>query len=189
MKDIKRCDWVSNELLEKYHDNIWGKIEKSNIKLFEMLILECMQAGLSWNIVLKKKENLQKVFSKFNYMECAQYTDEYLNSLLNDSGIIRHRLKIFAVRQNAISFIKIIDEFGSFYNYIWGFVDYKQIVNNNKKYSDIKSKNFLSDIISKDMKKRGFKFVGSTTIYSYLQAIGVINDHLVDCICYSQCID
>lgn len=186
---IKRCSWAKTELDIDYHDNEWGMIEYSEQKLFELLILEGMQAGLSWNIILKKRENFRESFNNFDYKICANYTDDFLNSQLNNEGIIRHKLKIYAIRTNAIAFLKIQNEFGSFFNYIWSFVDNKKINNTNYSMSDIPAKNNLSDKISKDMKKRGFKFVGSTIVYSFLQAIGVINDHLIDCICYEKCLN
>lgn len=177
----QRCKWAKSELEIIYHDTEWCKIKKSDKQLFELLILEGMQAGLSWNIILNKRESFRKVFDNFDYLKCAEYTDEYLISLLENKDIIRHRLKIFSVRTNAIAFISVIKEFGSFYDYIWSFNNYEQINNTNNNISNINTKSLLSDKISKDMKKRGFKFVGSTIIYSYLQAIGLINDHMNYC--------
>lgn len=182
-----RCNWASNDLLIEYHDNEWGRIVHSEQKLFELLMLECMQAGLSWYIILKKRKNYLDTFDNFDYNVCSTYSDEFLEKQRENEGIIRNKLKIYAIRKNAIAFINIQKEFKTFYNYIWSFVDYKKINNENKTMSEIPGKTSLSDMISKDMKKRGFSFVGSTVIYSYLQAIGIINDHLIDCFCYDKC--
>lgn len=183
-----RCDWVKDDFDKNYHDNEWCKIEKSEQKLFELLILEGMQAGLSWNIILKRREKFLENFNNFDYNICSKYTNDELEEKLQNKDIIRHRLKIYSVRTNAIAFIEIQKEYGTFYNYIWSFVNFKQINNKHEKISDIPSKTELSDTISKDMKKRGFKFVGSTIIYSYLQAIGIINDHIITCFCYKNCL-
>ena len=182
-----RCPWVKGELDTKYHDTEWGRKTHDERKLFEYLILEGMQAGLSWSLILKKRENFRKAFDNFDYNICANYRDDYLNSLLGDEGIIRNKLKIYGVRKNALAFLKVREEFGTFDNYIWRFTDFKTLSSNLKSYKDAPSNTELSDKISKDMKKRGFTFVGSTIIYRYMQAIGMINDHQVDCFCYSDC--
>lgn len=182
-----RCPWVKEELDTKYHDTEWGRKTHDERELFEYLILEGMQAGLSWSLILKKRENFRKAFDNFDYNICANYSDDYLNSLLEDEGIIRNKLKIYGVRKNALAFLKVREEFGTFDNYIWQFTDFKTLSSNLKSYKDAPSNTELSDKISKDMKKRGFTFVGSTIIYSYMQAIGMINDHQVDCFCYSDC--
>lgn len=182
-----RCPWVKGELDIKYHDTEWGRKTHDERELFEYLILEGMQAGLSWSLILKKRENFRKAFDNFDYNICANYSDDYLNSLLEDEGIIRNKLKIYGVRKNALAFLKVREEFGTFDNYIWQFTDFKTLSSNLKSYKDAPSNTELSDKISKDMKKRGFTFVGSTIIYSYMQAIGMINDHQVDCFCYSDC--
>lgn len=182
-----RCPWVKGELDTKYHDTEWGRKTHDERALFEYLILEGMQAGLSWSLILKKRENFRKAFDNFDYNICANYRDDYLNSLLGDEGIIRNKLKIYGVRKNALAFLKVREEFGTFDNYIWRFTDFKTLSSNLKSYKDAPSNTELSDKISKDMKKRGFTFVGSTIIYSYMQAIGMINDHQVDCFCYSDC--
>ena len=182
-----RCPWVKGELDIKYHDTEWGRKTHDERELFEYLILEGMQAGLSWSLILKKRENFRKAFDNFDYNICANYSDDYLNSLLEDEGIIRNKLKIYGVRKNALAFLKVREEFGTFDNYIWQFTDFKTLSSNLKSYKDAPSNTGLSDKISKDMKKRGFTFVGSTIIYSYMQAIGMINDHQVDCFCYSDC--
>ncbi|MBF0713891.1 DNA-3-methyladenine glycosylase I [Gemella sp. GH3] len=187
MKKLNRCSWASNNLLIEYHDNEWGRIVTSEQKLFELLMLECMQAGLSWYIILKKRENYLKTFDNFDYNLCAKYSDEFLEKQRENEGIIRNKLKIYAIRKNALAFIEVQKEFETFYNYIWSFVEYKKINNENRNSSDLVGKSSLSDKISKDMKKRGFSFVGSTVIYSYLQAIGIINDHFIDCFCYEDC--
>ena len=186
MTKIRR-PWVKGELDTKYHDTEWGRKTHDERELFEYLILEGMQAGLSWSLILKKRENFRKAFDNFDYNICANYSDEYLNSLLEDEGIIRNKLKIYGVRKNALAFLKVREEFGTFDNYIWQFTDFKTLSSNLKSYKDAPSNTELSDKISKDMKKRGFTFVGSTIIYSYMQAIGMINDHQVDCFCYSDC--
>lgn len=182
-----RCSWAKSELDIQYHDIEWGRVSKDERELFEYLILEGMQAGLNWSLILRKRENFKRVFDNFDYNICANYTDEYLESLRSDESIIRNKLKIYGVRKNARAFIKVQEEFESFYNYIWSFVNFQKINNNLLNYTDAPSKTELSDKISKDMKKRGFTFVGSTIIYSYLQAIGVINDHQIDCFCYEEC--
>ncbi len=182
-----RCPWVKGELDTKYHDTEWGRKTHDERELFEYLILEGMQAGLSWSLILKKRENFRKAFDNFDYNICANYSDDYLNSLLEGEGIIRNKLKIYGVRKNALAFLKVREEFGTFGNYIWQFTDFKTLSSNLKSYKDAPSNTELSDKISKDMKKRGFTFVGSTIIYSYMQAIGMINDHQVDCFCYSDC--
>lgn len=182
-----RCPWAKGELDTKYHDTEWGRKTHDERELFEYLILEGMQAGLSWSLILKKRENFRKAFDNFDYNICVNYSDDYLNSLLEDEGIIRNKLKIYGVRKNALAFLKVREEFGTFDNYIWQFTDFKTLSSNLKSYKDAPSNTELSDKISKDMKKRGITFVGSTIIYSYMQAIGMINDHQVDCFCYSDC--
>ena len=185
---MKRCEWtpLNNELYLKYHDEEWGVPIHDDKKLFEMLILEGAQAGLSWSTVLKKRENYRKAFDKFDYKKIAKYTQKKEDSLLQDAGIIRNKLKIKSAIRNAKAFIEIQKEFGSFDEYIWGFVNRKQIKNKFKKLADIPAKTGLSDTISKDLKKRGMNFVGSTIIYAYLQAIGIVNDHQTNCFAYNK---
>ena len=178
-----RCSWANNELAIKYHDDEWCKPSKNDNYIFEMLVLEIFQAGLSWNIILKKRENFKKSFDNFDYKKIANYEENKIEELLQNEGIIRHRLKISATINNAKRFIKIQNEFGTFSDYIWNYVEGKQIINNWKEMSEVPAKTELSDKISKDLKKRGFKFVGSTIIYSFLQAIGIIDDHIEGCIC------
>ena len=182
-----RCPWAKTPLDIEYHDNEWGRETYDEQMLFEYLVLEGMQAGLSWSLILKKRENFKRAFDNFDYNVCANYTDEYLESLREDESIIRNKLKIYSVRKNALAFIKVQKEFGSFDKYIWGFTDYKKINNKLESYKDALSESDLSIKISKDMKKRGFNFVGSTIIYSYMQAIGMINDHEKSCFCYEDC--
>ena len=178
-----RCSWANNDLLIKYHDNEWCKISKDDNYIFEMLVLESFQAGLSWNTILKKRENFREAFDNFDYKKISNYGENKIEELLKNEGIIRHTLKINAVINNAKKFMEIQKEFGTFANYIWDFVEGKQIINNWKEMSEVPAKTLLSDKISKDLKKRGFKFVGSTIIYSFLQAIGIIDDHIEGCIC------
>ena len=182
-----RCPWAKSPLDIEYHDNEWGRETHDEQMLFEYLVLEGMQAGLSWSLILKKRENFKRAFDNFDYNICANYTDEYLESLREDESIIRNKLKIYSVRKNALAFIKVQKEFGSFDKYIWGFTDYEKINNKLGSYKDALSESDLSIKISKDMKKRGFNFVGSTIIYSYMQAIGMINDHEKSCFCYEDC--
>ena len=182
-----RCPWAKAPLDIEYHDNEWGRETHDEQMLFEYLVLEGMQAGLSWSLILKKRENFKRAFDNFDYNICANYTDEYLESLREDESIIRNKLKIYSVRKNALAFIKVQKEFGSFDKYIWGFTDYEKINNKLGSYKDALSESDLSIKISKDMKKRGFNFVGSTIIYSYMQAIGMINDHEKSCFCYEDC--
>ncbi len=173
-----RCSWcVGDPLYESYHDNEWGIPVYDDETLFEFLILETFQAGLSWITVLKKRENFRKAFDGFDYKKIANYNQKKIDLLLQDSGIIRNKLKIHATITNAKAFMKIQDEFGSFSKYIWGFVNGKPIKNKFKSVKDLPANTPLSDTISKDLKKRGFKFVGSTVIYAHMQATGMVNDH------------
>jgi DNA-3-methyladenine glycosylase I len=171
-------------MMLKYHDDEWGKPLHDDARLFEFLILEGMQAGLSWSTVLKKREAFRRAFANFDVKKVAAFTPENVEELMLDSGIIRNRLKIEACIHNARRFVDVVGEFGSFDNYIWGFVNHRPIVNHWKKLSDIPAKTELSDKISADLKKRGFKFVGSTIIYAHMQATGMVNDHLVHCFCH-----
>ena len=179
----KRCRWVNpqNELYVRYHDEEWGVPVHDDAVLFEMLILEGAQAGLSWETVLKKRENYRKAFKGFDPKKVACLTDEYQASLLANEGIVRNRLKIKAAVSNAKAFLEIQREFGSFDRYIWGFVNFVPVNENHKTIETIPTKNEISDGISKDLKKRGMSFVGSTIIYAYMQAIGMVNAHTTDC--------
>ena len=183
----QRCDWCKGDrLYEDYHDNEWGVPIYDDETLFEFLILETFQAGLSWITVLRKRENFRKAFDDFNYQLIAKYEQPKIDILLQDAGIIRNRLKINATITNAQAFMKIQDEFGSFSNYIWAFVNETPIRNNFKSLQQIPANTPLSDLISKDLKKRGFKFVGTTVVYAFMQAIGMVNDHITSCYRYNQ---
>lgn len=180
---MKRCEWVTDDpLYIKYHDEEWGKPVYDDNRLFEFLLLETFQAGLSWITILKKRENFRKAFDNFGYHKIAEYDDNKHQELLKNKGIIRNRLKVKSATTNAQAFIKIQHEFGSFRDYIWGFVGGQPIVNNFKSIKDVPASTPLSDEISKDLKKRGFKFVGSTIVYAYMQATGIVNDHIIGCV-------
>lgn len=181
-----RCGWAKNELAIHYHDTEWGVPVRDDKKLFEFLILEGAQAGLSWDTVLKKRENYRRAFDDFDAEKIAGYDEQKCAELLLDEGIIRNRLKIVSTVQNARGFLKINEEFGSFNSYIWNFVDGKPIINNWKDLSEIPAKTSVSDAMSKDLKKRGFNFVGSTIMYAFMQACGLVNDHLVSCFRYKE---
>ena len=181
MNNNNRCGWAKGEKDILYHDTEWGVPSHDDGYIFEMLILEGFQAGLSWNTILQKRENFRKAFDNFDYRKMAEYDEMKLNELLKNEGIIRNRLKINSTVTNARAFMKVQKEFGSFAKYIWNFTDNKRIINNWKELSEVPATSVLSDKISKDLKKRGFKFVGSTIIYSFLQAIGIIDDHLISC--------
>jgi DNA-3-methyladenine glycosylase I len=183
MKSEKtRCSWCGNdELYQKYHDEEWGIPVHDDKKLFEFLILETFQAGLSWITILRKRENFRNAFDHFDYKKVAQYPEEKIQELLQDAGIIRNQLKIRAAVSNAVAFMEVQKEFGSFSNYIWGFVNNQPIINHLKSISEIKATTLVSDEISKDLKKKGFKFVGSTVVYAHMQATGMVDDHVADC--------
>ena len=177
-----RCSWANGDpLYEEYHDTEWGKPLKDDDQLFEFLILEGFQAGLSWITILRKRENFRKAFSGFDARKIAKYTQKDIDRLLQDAGIIRNRQKILAAISNAQIYLEIQKEYGSFTDYFWGFTDGKPIVNKWKEMSQIPAKTQLAETISKDMKNRGFKFVGPTIIYAHMQATGMVNDHLVSC--------
>ena len=182
MQTKNRCAWCEkDDLYRKYHDEEWGKPIYEDQQLFEFLILETFQAGLSWYIVLKKRDNFRKAFADFDYQKVAQYDEEKIQELLLDAGIIRNKLKVRAAVANAIAFIEVQKEFGSFSNYIWKFTDGKPVDNNPKTLKEIPASTPLSDAISKDLKKRGFKFVGTTVVYAHMQATGMVNDHMEGC--------
>jgi len=181
-----RCFGTGNPIYEKYHDEEWG-VENHNEKdLFELLILEGAHAGLSWALILNKRENYRKAFDNFDYKKIAEYKENKIQELLNNEGIVRNKLKINSAIRNAKAFIAIQKEFKTFNNYIWAFTENKQIKNNWQTPQEIPVSTKLSDEISKDLKKRGMNFVGTTIIYSYLQAIGIINDHFNGCHCYKN---
>ncbi len=184
----KRCfgSTPGKEFYAQYHDKEWGVPVYDDRHLFEMLILEGAQAGLSWETILKKREEYRRVFHHFDPVKVAKMTDGELNSLLENQGIVRNRLKIYAVRQNASAFLKIQQECGSFSNYIWNFVDHKPIVTRRKSLKDTPTSTSISDALSKDLKKKGMTFVGSTIMYAFMQAVGLVDDHLADCPCSNQ---
>ena len=182
METKQRCAWCEkDDLYRNYHDNEWGKPVYDDETIFKFLILETFQAGLSWYTVLAKRENFRKAFDNFDLLKVANYSEDKMAELAEDAGIIRNKLKIKATVTNAQAFIKVQEEFGTFSKYIWGFVDGKPIDNHPKTLSEVKATTPISDALSKDMKKRGFKFVGSTVMYAHMQATGMVNDHVVDC--------
>ncbi len=182
MENKIRCGWCEkDDLYREYHDNEWGKPVYDDDTLFEFLVLETFQAGLSWYTILKKRENFRAAFDEFNYKKVAQYDEDKVQELMQNEGIIRNQLKIRGTISNAIAFMKVQDEFGSFSDYIWKFTDGKPIENNRKSLREVPATTPLSDAISKDLKKRGFKFVGSTVVYAHMQATGMVNDHVEEC--------
>ncbi|WP_292463629.1 DNA-3-methyladenine glycosylase I [Methanolobus sp.] len=184
-----RCEWAeTNELETEYHDNEWGVPEHEDQRLFEFLILEGAQAGLSWDTILKRRENYRNAFDGFDYNKIAGYGEAKIEELLQDSGIIRNRKKVLSAINNAKTFIEVRDEFGSFDNYLRGFLeDGKPIQNSWKALVEVPARTSLSEKISTDMKKRGFNFVGPTIIYAFMQAVGMVNDHVKDCFRYQEC--
>ena len=177
-----RCAWCGNdELYQKYHDEEWGRPVYDDETIFEFLVLESFQAGLSWITILRKRENFRKAFDNFDYKKIATYSDEKVEELMQDAGIIRNRLKILATITNAQKFIEIQKEFGSFSKYIWGFVGDKPIINHPKTLKEVPPTSEVSDQLAKELKKRGFKFLGSTVVYAHMQATGMVNDHVSDC--------
>ena len=183
---MNRCTWASNELNIPYHDTEWGVPVHDDRTFFEFLILEGAQAGLSWDTVLKKRDAYRVAFDNFDPAKVAKYTDAKCAKLMLNEGIIRNRLKIASAVRNAKAFLAVQKEFGSFDNYIWGFVGGKPMVNKLKGHGDVPAKTDISDAISKDLKKRGFNFVGSTIMYAFMQATGMVNDHLTSCFRYSK---
>jgi DNA-3-methyladenine glycosylase I len=184
---LERCDWVIDDpLYISYHDKEWGVPIFDDVKLFECLTLEGAQAGLSWLTILKKRENYREAFDDFNPLKIVQYDEKKINELLLNEGIVRNRLKIKAVVTNAHAYIQVKKEFGSFSKYIWTFVNGKPIQNHYETIKDVPATTPISDLLSKDLKRRGFKFVGSTICYAYMQATGMVNDHLITCHCYKQ---
>jgi DNA-3-methyladenine glycosylase I len=177
-----RCAWCEkDDLYRDYHDNEWGKPVYDDATIFEFLILETFQAGLSWYTVLMKRQNFKKAFDDFDVNKVANYSESKIEELCTDAGIIRNKLKIKAAVTNAQAFLKVKEEYGTFSNYIWGFVNGKPIDNNPKTLKDVPATTPISDALSKDLKKRGFKFVGSTVVYAHMQATGMVNDHITDC--------
>ena len=183
----KRCAWVTTDpLYTDYHDREWGNPIHDDRLLFEFLILEGAQAGLSWLTILKKRDNYRKALDNFDARKVARYDARKIRALLSDPGIVRNRLKIAAAVRNAQAFLVAQKEFGSFDKYIWQFIGGKPIKNHWKNLKEIPAKTAESDAMSKDLKKRGFKFVGPTICYAFMQAVGMVNDHTVDCFCYKK---
>jgi len=183
---MDRCPWAKTKLYVRYHDAEWGVPVHDDRLLFEFLILEGAQAGLSWETILNKRQNYRKAFDQFDPAKVAKYNRNKRKSLLLDAGIIRNRLKIEAAIQNAQMFLAVQDEFGTFDEYIWGFVGHAPKQNAWKSMKEVPAKTLESDVMSKDLKRRGFKFVGSTICYAFMQAVGMVNDHLVGCFRHSQ---
>jgi DNA-3-methyladenine glycosylase I len=183
---MKRCTWViaKEPLYIEYHDKEWGVPVYDDRTLFEMLCLEGAQAGLSWWTILQKREDYRKAFDHFDAEKIVHYTDEKLQSLMENNGIVRNKLKIQSVVTNAEAFLRIQKEYGSFSNYIWSFVDNKPMINHWETVKEVPATSEISDYMSKKLKKDGFKFVGSTICYSYMQAVGMVNDHTLDCFCH-----
>jgi DNA-3-methyladenine glycosylase I len=187
---MKRCAWAGERpMYVKYHDEQWGVPLHDDQALFEMLILEGAQAGLSWRTILEKRQNFRAAFDQFDPTVVAAYDESKIQELLNDPGIIRNQLKIRAAVANARAFLEVQDEFGSFDAYIWGFVDHKPIINHWKTPREVPAKTAEAEAMSKDLKKRGFKFVGPTICYAFMQAVGMVNDHTVDCFRHGQLMD
>lgn len=187
---MKRCPWCHGEAIYiQYHDEEWGLPVRDDRKQFEFLVLESAQAGLSWLTILKRRDGYTRLYDGFDVEKVAKYDEAKILEMLSDPGIIRNRKKIESSINNAKRFIEVKEEFGSFCSYLWGFINNKQVVNHYMDFSEIQPTTPLSDIISKDMKKRGFTFVGSTIIYAHLQATGLINDHLTSCFRHSECIE
>ncbi len=182
MEEKIRCGWCKNDALyQEYHDTEWGVAVKDDQKMFEFLILETFQAGLSWITILRKRQHFAAAFADFDCQKVAKFDENKIQELMLNAGIVRNQLKIRAAVSNAIAFIKIQETEGSFSKYLWQFVDNKPIINKPKTLQEVPATSEISDAISKDLKKRGFKFVGSTVMYAHLQATGLINDHLIDC--------
>jgi DNA-3-methyladenine glycosylase I len=183
----KRCGWAGDDpLMVEYHDKEWGKPEHDDQILFEFLILEGAQAGLSWSTILNRREGYRKAFDNFDFQKVAKYSDKDVENLVQDASIIRNKLKIKSAIKNAKAFIKVQEEYGSFDKYIWDFVDQKPLNNSLKSMSEIPASTDISKDISKALKKRGFSFVGPTIIYAFMQAIGMVNDHMTDCFRYKE---
>jgi len=187
---MDNCKWPGkNEIMQKYHDEEWCVPSYDDTYIFEMLSLEGAQAGLSWNTVLSKREEYKRAFNNFDILYCSKLSDEELEEIRQKYAVIKNKLKLKSVRNNALEILKIQDEFGSFSNYLWKYVDFKPIINNWKSESEVPAESELSQKISKDLKKRNFKFVGPIIIYSFMQAIGMIDDHIISCKHHSLNID
>ena len=183
---MERCKWATEELNITYHDKEWGRPQHDDQKLFEFLLLEGAQAGLSWITILKRRNGYKKAFSDFDALKVSKYSQKRISKLLEDESIIRNKLKITSAVNNAKQFLKVQEEFGSFDKYLWSFVDGKPIKNKFKKLSDLPASSNISEKLSKDLKKRGFSFVGPTICYALMQAIGMVNDHTTDCFLYDK---
>ncbi len=180
--EITRCAWCEkDDLYRNYHDQEWGKPIYDDETIFEFLILESFQAGLSWYTILSKRENFRAAFDQFDYQKIAEYSEDKVEELIQNAGIIRNRLKILATINNAQKFMEVQKEFGSFSKYIWGFVNHEPIINRPKTLKEVPATTEISDALAKDLKKRGFKFMGSTVVYAHMQATGMVNDHVEDC--------
>lgn len=184
---MNRCDWChGNELYEKYHDEEWGRLATDNLVQFEFMVLESAQAGLNWLTILKKRENYRKAYDGFDPHKVAAYTEKDVERLMSDAGIVRNRKKIESSIKNAKVFLDIVSEFGTFVSYLLSFNDGKRVINQFESLSEVPATTALSDAISKDLKKRGAGFMGSTIVYAHLQATGVVMDHLTSCHCYND---
>lgn len=183
---VTRCDWARSKLEQEYHDHEWGRPLHDEKRLFQMLMLEGQQAGLSWSTILNKREALLKAYDGFDPEKLAVYDETKIEELMQNAGIIRNRRKIEAAIHNAKAYFDLVKQHGSLDGFLWRYVDNKPIVNAWEKQEQVPATTVLSDQISKDLKKMGFKFVGSTIIYAYMQSIGMVNDHLVSCICYEK---
>ncbi len=182
MSDRVRCPWCGDDpLYVQYHDTEWGQAVRNDQKMFEILLLETFQSGLSWITILRKRENFRKAFLNFDIHKVADMSDEDLQLLLLDAGIVRNKLKIWSARNNAQAFLKVVEEFGSFHAYLWKFTHSRTIVNRWRSMEEVPAKTELSDRVSSDLKRRGFKFLGSTVVYAHLQACGIVDDHLMNC--------
>lgn len=180
--EVVRCAWCEkDDLYRNYHDQEWGKPIYDDETIFEFLILESFQAGLSWYTILAKRENFRAAFDQFDYQKIAEYSEDKVEELIQNAGIIRNRLKILATINNAQKFMEVQKEFGSFSKYIWGFVNHEPIINRPKTLKEVPATTEISDGLAKDLKKRGFKFIGSTVVYAHMQATGMVNDHVEDC--------
>lgn len=188
MKEVKRCPWLNldNELYKKYHDLEWGVPVYNDKKIFELLVLESFQAGLSWQIILNKRENFKKAFANFDFEKIAKFNKRDVERLMKDSGIVRNRLKIEATIENAKNFLKVRKEFGTFSKYMWSFVFGKRIVHKLKTLKDYPEYIKEAEIFAKDLKRRGFKFLGPKVVYAHMQASGMVNDHTVSCFRYRK---
>jgi DNA-3-methyladenine glycosylase I len=190
MAELIRCEWsVSDPVYIEYHDREWGVPVRDDRRQFEFLVLESAQAGLSWLTILKRREGYARLYEGFDPEKVARFDEARMQTMLRDTGIIRNRKKIEASINNAQRFLELQEQYGSFCNYIWGFTDGKQVVNHFKAMSDIPATTLLSDTIAKELKHRGFQFLGSTIMYAHLQATGLVNDHLVDCFRHKECME